>query len=56
MSIFAYYFQMISLTNYVSDKIEWHLPPKSTAAKNWGNVPPRVPGAPMIKPPPDFKG
>ena len=44
---------MISLTNYVSDKIEGHVPPQSTAAKNWGHVPPpRLPGTPMIKPPP----
>ena len=55
MSIFAYYFQIIFLTNYVSGKIEGHVPPQSTAAKNWGNVPPRLPGAPMIKPPPRFQ-
>ena len=36
MSIFAYYFQIIFLTNYVSGKIEWHVPPQSTGAKNWG--------------------
>ena len=53
MSIFAYYFQIIFLTNYVSGKIEGHAPPQSTAAKNGGegHVPPRLPGAPMIKPP-----
>ena len=58
MSIFAYYFQIIFLTNYVSGKIEGHVPPQSTAAKiGGGDVPPRLPGAPMIKPPPpDFKG
>ena len=41
--IFAYYFQIISLTNYVSDKIEGHVPPKRTAAKNWGHVSPKAP-------------
>ena len=53
MSIFAYYFQIIFLTNYVSGKIERHVPPQSTAAKTWGgeHVPPTLPGAPMIKPP-----
>ena len=45
MSIFAYYFQIIFLANYVSDKIEGHVPPQSTAAKiwEWGHVPPRLP-------------
>ena len=57
MSIFAYYFQIIFLTNYVTGKIEGHVPPQSTAAKIVGHVPPRLPGAPVIKPPPlDFKG
>ena len=51
MSIFSYYFQVIFLANYVSGKIEGHVPSQSTAAKNWGHVPPRLPGAPMIKPP-----
>ena len=32
MAIFAYYFQIIFLTNYVSGKIEGHVLPKST----WG--------------------
>ena len=55
MSIFAYYFQIIFLTNYVSGKIEGHVPPQSTAAKiGGGDVPPRLPGAPMIKPPPQI--
>ena len=56
LSIFAYYFQIIFLTNYVYGKIEGHVPPQSTAAKNGGDVPPRLPEASMIKPPPDFKG
>ena len=57
MSIFAYYFQIIFLTNYVSGKIEGHVPPQSTTAKNGGDVPQRLPGALMIKlPPTDFKG
>ena len=51
MSIFAYYFQIIFLTNYVSGKIEGQVPPQSTAAKNWGPRAPRLPEAPMIKPP-----
>ena len=51
MSIFAYYFQIIFLTNYISSKIEWHVPSQSTAAKNWeGARAPRLPEAPMIKP------
>ena len=54
MSMFAYYFQIIFLTNYVSGKIEGQVPPQSAAAKNWGDVPPRLPGAPMIKPPPQI--
>ena len=56
MSIFAYYFQIIFLTNYVSGKIEGHVPPQSAAAKNQGSVLPRLPlpGAPMIKPPPQI--
>ena len=37
--------------NYVSGKIEWHVPPQSTAAKNGGGRAPRLSGAPMIKPP-----
>ena len=36
MSIFAYYFQIIFLTNYVSGKIEGHMPSQSTAAKMGG--------------------
>ena len=40
--IFAYYFQIISLTNYVSDKIEGHVPPQRTAAKNRGHVSPKA--------------
>ena len=51
MSIFDY-FQIIFLTNYVSGKIKGHLPPQSTAAKNWGASALKAPGAPMIKPPP----
>ena len=51
MSIFAYFFQIVILINYVSGKIKRHVPPQSTAAKNGGHVPPRLPGAPMIKPP-----
>ena len=44
MSIFAYYFQIIFLTNYVSGKIEGHVPPRSTSAKNWrGTCPKRSP-------------
>ena len=35
MSIFAYYFQIVFLTNYVSSKIKGDVP-QSTAAKNWG--------------------
>ena len=54
MSIFTYYFQIIFLTIYVSCKIEGHVPPQSTAAKNGGDVPQRLPGAPMIKPPPQI--
>ena len=55
MFIFAYYFQIIFLTNYVYGKIEGHVPPQSTAAKIWGwHVLPRLPGAPMIKPPPQI--
>ena len=48
---------MIFLTNYVSGKIDGHVPPQSTAAKmgGGGHVPPRLPGAPMIKPPPRFQ-
>ena len=58
MSIFAYYFQIIFLTNYVSGKIEGHVPSQSTAAKmGVKHVPTRLPGVPMLKPPPpDFKG
>ena len=55
MFIFAYYFQIIFLTNYVSGKIERHVPPQSITAKIGGGEPPRLPGAPMIKPPTDFK-
>ena len=44
MSIFAYYFQIIFLTNYVSGKIEGHVPPQSPAAKNGGGA--RAPKAP----------
>ena len=44
MSIFAYYFQIIFLTNYLSDKIERNVPPQSTAAKNGGGG--RAPKAP----------
>ena len=53
MFILAYYLKKILLTNYVSDKIEGHMPPQSTAAKNWGggDLPTRLPGAPIIKPP-----
>ena len=36
MSIFAYYFQIIFLTNYVSGKIEGYVPPQSTAVKKGG--------------------
>ena len=32
MSILAYYFQIIFLTNYVSGKIEGNMPPQSTSA------------------------
>ena len=39
MSIFAYYFQIIFLTNYVSGKIEGHVAPQSTAAKMGGTCP-----------------
>ena len=49
--IFAYYFQIISLTNYVSDKIEGHVPLKEQQLKIGGTCPPRLPGAPIIKPP-----
>ena len=53
MSIFAY-FQIIFLTNYVSGKIEGHVPPKSPASKNWGGggTCPQGSPEPMIKPPP----
>ena len=43
MSIFAYYFQIIFLTNYVSGKIEGHVPPQSTATKKWGRGAPKAP-------------
>ena len=46
MSIFAYYFQIIFLTNYVSGKIEGHVHPQSTVAKNGGGA--RAPKAPRI--------
>ena len=57
MSLFAYYFQIIFLINYVSGKIEGHVLPYSRSAKNGGGryVPPRLPGTPMINPPPDSK-
>ena len=42
MFILIYYFQIIFLTNYVSDKIEGHIPPQSTAAKNWGAHAPKL--------------
>ena len=53
MTIFAYYLQIILITNYVSGKIERHVPPQSTEAENGGggHVPPRLAGAPMINPP-----
>ena len=35
ISKFSYYFQIIFLTNYVSGRIEGHVPPQSTVAKNW---------------------
>ena len=44
MSILAYYFQIIFLTNYVYCKIEGHVPTQSTAAKNGGGG--RAPKAP----------
>ena len=43
MSIFAYYFQIIFLTNYVSGKIDGHVTPQSTTAKNWGGRAPKAP-------------
>ena len=56
ISLLAYYFQIIFLTNFDTGKIEGHVLPQSTAAKNWGgDVLPRLPGAPMIKPPPRFQ-
>ena len=49
MSIFAYYFQLIFLTHYVSGKIEGHVPPQSTTVKNGAHIPPKLPEAPIIK-------
>ena len=43
MSIFTYYFQIILITNYVSGKIEGHVPPQSIAAKNGGGGAPKAP-------------
>ena len=43
ISLFAYYFQIIFLTNYVSGKIEGHVPPQSTAAKIGGTRAPKAP-------------
>ena len=51
MCIFAYYFQIIFLTNYDSGKIEGTCPLKVQQLKIGGDVPARLPGAPKIKPP-----
>ena len=57
MSIFAYYFQIIFLTNYVSYKIEGHVPSQSTAAKMGGGARAhKAPRSAYVKAPPDFKG
>ena len=44
MSIFAYYFQVTFLNNYVSGKIERYMLPQSTVAKTGGGA--RAPKAP----------